>query len=235
MNTTHLIQQDPLSENIGFPEFVSYPGSQDSKNEIRAGFRHPDTKMNTTHLMQQDTCSENLGTPEFVSYPSETQEIRAGFLKLEQKINNLEKLVKDSTSKILAQMSILTGNMNVRKRTFPISTFAELGQLDSDAETNPEEFIRLLKTMIGDESITIGLRRLLSDDLLFKMNYSGKMGQVGLMHYSNFTNLLYEALKNDDYSLRQYKDDLRSAFNKAKNKVYKYNHEQKKRKRNSED
>ncbi|XP_017061316.1 uncharacterized protein LOC108101478 [Drosophila ficusphila] len=57
-------------------------------------------------------------------------------------------------------MSILTANLNVPKRTFPISSFEELGHLYSDAEANPKAFISLFKTMIGGEGIIAGLRRL---------------------------------------------------------------------------
>ncbi|XP_017057742.1 uncharacterized protein LOC108099017 isoform X2 [Drosophila ficusphila] len=156
-------------------------------------------------------------------------EISARFFKLEQQIDNLEKYVIDTTSKILAEISILTANMNVGKRTFPVSSFEELGQLESDAQANPEAFIISFKNIIGNKGIKTGLKRLLSEDLLFKMNYSGKMGQVGLVKYNNFTDVLYESLKTDNYSLDQYKLDLRSAFTKAKNKVYKNTYDKKKK------
>ncbi|XP_017062079.1 uncharacterized protein LOC108101996 [Drosophila ficusphila] len=109
-----------------------------------------------------------------------------------------------------------------------LNNLEKLDQLENDAEANQEALITLFKNMLGGEGVVAGLRRLISDDVLYKMNYSGKMGQVGLTKFSNFTNVLYESLRNEHYSYRQFQDDFRTSFTKAKNKKYKNSYKKKK-------
>ncbi|KAM8702422.1 hypothetical protein ACLKA7_007753 [Drosophila subpalustris] len=54
-----------------------------------------------------------------------------------------------------------------------------------------------------------------------EMNYGGSNSKKGLSSFENLNNALFEATKREGYSLDDYKRDVRAAFGKAKNRVYK--------------
>ncbi|XP_032598757.1 uncharacterized protein LOC6556499 [Drosophila grimshawi] len=108
-----------------------------------------------------------------------------------------------------------------KQNDFPVKTMEALTALDKKIANNMQSYIELFRILLFPNGIVKNIGLILDEELFMEMNYAGYGSKTGLSNYVNFNNALYESLRTEGYSFDDYKKDVRMAFAKAKNRVYK--------------
>ncbi|XP_067633750.1 uncharacterized protein [Eurosta solidaginis] len=145
-----------------------------------------------------------------------------------QQLRNEIQCLKDVTNTVINQnVKILTalekGCENIRspKANFPVSSPLEIEELENKVKTDFERYVIIFRSILMPDGIHKYLHRILSEELCFEMNYSGRSSKKGLRDFVNLNRALYESIQRDGYSMSDYTRDVCSAFQKIKNKKYK--------------
>ncbi|KAH8238145.1 hypothetical protein KR032_000125 [Drosophila birchii] len=144
--------------------------------------------------------------------------------RMEQRIDKIEtQLIKliDTSTKIMISVRQLSEHRGPPKTDFPCNAIEELDGIEAKVAADPPKYIELFREMLAPEGISKNLNRILSLSLLMDMNYAGTNSRTGLMSYVSLNNAIYESQRADGYTLRDYAKDVRTAFAKLKNRVYK--------------
>ncbi|KAL7738859.1 hypothetical protein ACLKA6_001309 [Drosophila palustris] len=110
---------------------------------------------------------------------------------------------------------------------FPLKDLTSLAEMDAKIEENSDKYIDFIRRLMPD-GIVKDLSRVLSESLIMDMNYSGTFSKKGLNSFQSVNTALYEATKKEGYTMEDYEKDVRVAFNKSKNRVYKKKSNEKK-------
>ncbi|EDV97665.1 GH14573 [Drosophila grimshawi] len=145
---------------------------------------------------------------------------------ISQRLSSLERkmdFLLNINTRILARVDKICENMRtVTKPTdFPVKTKEGLETVDVKIANNMDKYIELFKSLLKPSGIIKNIGRILDQKLLMEMNYAGCSSKTGLSNYVNLNTALYESLRTEGYSFDDYKKDVRMAFAKAKNRVYK--------------
>ncbi|KAH8343232.1 hypothetical protein KR059_007267 [Drosophila kikkawai] len=144
--------------------------------------------------------------------------------RLEQRMDKMEtQLVKliDTSTKIMTTVKKLIDRRAPPKTDFPCKSIAELDGIDAKVAADPPKYIEMFRAMLAPEGVSKNLNRILATSLLMDMNYAGSCYKTGLTTYVNLNNAIYESQQADGYTLEDYAKDVRTAFTKIKQRVYK--------------
>ncbi|XP_062130186.1 uncharacterized protein LOC133841602 isoform X2 [Drosophila sulfurigaster albostrigata] len=151
--------------------------------------------------------------------------------------NDLEKRMREMEHSMKKQMMDLQRKINKvneslmslldykntqhRKTMFPLQTEDDVCEMDRKVAESPSEFVDIFRRMLMPEGLTKNLERVLSSDLLMKFNFTGTVKMMAFDKFVHLNNAMYEAIKEDDLSFVEYTKEVREAFSKIKNRLYK--------------
>ncbi|XP_016976520.1 uncharacterized protein LOC108042639 [Drosophila rhopaloa] len=146
--------------------------------------------------------------------------------RLERRIEKIESQLStmvEQNSKILTTIKKIAEKFqtSLPKPEFPIKTIEELDEIEAKVAANPEKYVELFRTILSPEGVKKHLNRILATSILMNMNYSGTCSKTGLNSYVSLNMSLYESQKRDGYTFGDYGKEVRAAFAKLKNRVYK--------------
>ncbi|XP_044249356.1 uncharacterized protein [Drosophila takahashii] len=78
----------------------------------------------------------------------------------------------------------------------------------------------MFKAYIGD-SLSKNLSRIISPELIMQMNYAGCRQKEGFSTFAALNAVMYESQKREGYRHEDFIKDIRAAFTRQKNRVYK--------------
>ncbi|XP_034473098.1 uncharacterized protein LOC117780609 [Drosophila innubila] len=153
---------------------------------------------------------------------------------IHQKLDNLSSRLsslESNVANVLAVVKKLAVNSKFTASVeFPVENLSSLEEINKKVEEDSQRYVALLRSTLMPEGVIKNLGRVLSLSLIMDMNYGGTFSKKGLNSFESLNSALYEAVKRDGYTFDDYKRDVRLAFSKAKNKVYKRNTELNKQK-----
>ncbi|XP_051859912.1 uncharacterized protein LOC117568428 isoform X2 [Drosophila albomicans] len=151
--------------------------------------------------------------------------------------NDLEKRMREMDDSMKRQMMDLQRKINKvneslmslldykntkhRKTMFPLQTEDDVCEMDRKVAESPSEFVDIFRRMLMPEGLTKNLERVLSSELLMKFNFTGTVKMMAFDKFVHLNNAMYEAIKEDDLSFVEYTKEVRVAFFKIKNRLYK--------------
>ncbi|XP_017484929.1 PREDICTED: uncharacterized protein LOC108373540 [Rhagoletis zephyria] len=94
-------------------------------------------------------------------------------------------------------------------------------EIESTCSENSEHYITVIKTLIAPEGLAKNIARLIDRKVILMMNYDGVNNKISFKEYKCFNNAIFEALKKDGYTEKEYVRDIRTAFKNCKNVFYK--------------
>jgi len=225
-------------ETIELPNQDTLDYSIDSKPEYDE-FENTWT-MSEPMTIQQDEDQEELteqnqrefaDVDPFMDIPENSTALVEEIKKLRKDIKDLKKIVTVNNPTILEGVSKIpnilvevTKLSEIPKSIFPIASFDALDNFEAELEGSSSKYIPMFKTLLLPGGISKNLKRVVSDKLLFQMNYAGIKDRKGFAVYTHLLNALFEAVKEDDYTWNDFKKDCRKSIYRIKNKVYKNNH-----------
>ncbi|KAH8235374.1 hypothetical protein KR038_003216 [Drosophila bunnanda] len=154
--------------------------------------------------------------------------------RLEERMDRIEsQIIKliDTSTKIMTSVRKLSERRSPPKTDFPCKSIGDLDGIEAKVAADQPKYIELFRAMLAPEGVSKNLNRILSTSVLMGMNYAGTCSKTGLTSYVNLNNALYESQRADGYTLGDYAKDVRTAFTKLKNRVYKATNKIKKRRR----
>ncbi|XP_020803359.1 uncharacterized protein LOC110180078 [Drosophila serrata] len=125
----------------------------------------------------------------------------------------------------------LTERRGPPKTDFPCKSIGELDEIEAKVAADQSKYIELFRAMLAPEGVSKNLNRILTTTVLMEMNYGGTCSKKGLTSYVNLNNAIYESQRADGYTWGDYAKDVRTAFSKLKNRIYKATSKSKKRRR----
>ncbi|KAH8302386.1 hypothetical protein KR044_005901 [Drosophila immigrans] len=138
---------------------------------------------------------------------------------LERKVDFLLNL----NTKILARVDKLceTGKEVMEPTEFPIKSRDELEAIDEKIANSPDKYIELFKSFFQPFGFEKHIGRIFDEDLIAEMNFDGVSSKIGLSNYANLNSALFEAQKKEGFAYADYRKSVRTAFLRAKNRIYK--------------
>ncbi|XP_016955862.1 uncharacterized protein LOC108028498 [Drosophila biarmipes] len=236
-NNSTAIEGVDLQDSLGY--------SVDSKPEFD-DFENSWTMSDPVTIQEEDLSAQTQqkfkDVDPFMDIPENSTALVEEIKNLRKDIKELKQIVTDNNPKVLEKVSKIPnilvevsklvenpGHSRHTKCVFPVTSFEELDEMEVNLESSPEKYIPMLKALLLPAGISKNLKRVVSDQLLFQMNYAGIKDRKGFAVYTNLLNALFEAVKHEHYTWNDFKRDCRMAIYRIKNRVYKNNHFAKKK------
>ncbi|XP_017841207.1 uncharacterized protein LOC108598949 isoform X1 [Drosophila busckii] len=147
--------------------------------------------------------------------------------KISERLSSLERKVEfllNVNTKILTRVDKICEHLRPLppQNEFPIKCMEELEEIDVKVSNNPERYAQLFQSLLNPLGISKHLGRIFDKSLLMQMNYGGFCSKTALSDYVNLNAALFaESQKKEGYTFDDYKKEVRLAFQKTKNRVYK--------------
>jgi len=182
-----------------------------------------DNKTHEELLAQSRQQQQNHEIDPFGDLSSTNIALADEIKKLRDDLNSLKNIVTSTNPKILEGVSRLCENIDnfQSKPIFPVTSFEDLENLEEAIEVNFNHYVPIFKALLIPGGVSANLKRIIDEKLLFEMNLSGKSQKIGISKYKNLLNALFQAVQRDHYTFSEFQSDIRTAFSKIKNKIYK--------------
>nr|XP_016995139.1 uncharacterized protein LOC108056040 [Drosophila takahashii] len=187
-----------------------------------------DTICESNHILPDKSTilNNSLSQNQFEQLVQNLNSDNSNVARMERKIEKIESQISmlvDQNSKILAKVNKISEKFQagLPKTEFPIKSLEELDEIEAEVTANHEKYVELFRTILAPEGVQKHLNRILSTSLLMNMNYAGTCSKTGLNSYVNLNMAMYESQKREGFTFGDYAKEVRTAFAKSKNKVYK--------------
>ncbi|XP_016931787.2 uncharacterized protein [Drosophila suzukii] len=147
---------------------------------------------------------------------SEVRKMRTDLAELKA----VNSAILDSTAQMLALWRKMAPVEPTLKADFPIRSLDHLKEVDDKIYGKMEKYVPLFKSILGNNLIK-NLDQIISPEVIIQLNYSGSRHKYGLANFHNLNSVLQESQKREGYALLDYVKDIRLAFVRQKNKIYK--------------
>ncbi|KRK06571.1 uncharacterized protein LOC26535929 isoform X1 [Drosophila yakuba] len=195
---------------------------QDIRVQDATGNLHQNVVHKSTNFMVVNSPNQN----QFEHFVQTLNSDNANVSRMERKIEKMESQIAtlvEQNNQILAKVKRISDKFQtgLPKTEFPIKTIEELSEIEAKVTENYDKYVDLFRTILAPEGVKKHMSRILSTSILMSMNYSGTGSKTGLNSYVNLNKCIYDSQKRDGYTFADYVQDVRRAFAKMKNKVYK--------------
>ncbi|XP_017490145.1 PREDICTED: uncharacterized protein LOC108378357 isoform X2 [Rhagoletis zephyria] len=155
------------------------------------------------------------------------QTILHNIVKLQE--NNLNGL-----SQIAAVLEKLLNKNSMVKvdAVFPIKSWEELKDIDELCRNDSTRYIQCIKAIVSPEGIEKNFHRLVDRKLIQLLNYDGVSNKAPFKDFTFLNSAIFEAIKSEGYTNKEYVRDIRNSFKLYKNLFYKKRYEERKKNRN---
>ncbi|XP_037824532.1 uncharacterized protein LOC119612747 [Lucilia sericata] len=93
-------------------------------------------------------------------------------------------------------------------------------KLNSLISADPNSYIPKIKTILRPGGLEKNFDRLLNKDVYLSLNYDGLNGKRGLKEFQSLHDVIYEALKEDGYTIQVFKKKMQHCFKIYKNRFF---------------
>ncbi|XP_017110885.1 uncharacterized protein LOC108134893 [Drosophila elegans] len=220
-----LAKEDKANRSLALDD-IEHESDFTNKSNISAPELPGDSKQNEPNKSIRSNQNNCLTQNQFDQLVQVLSSENINVTRLERRIDKIESqlsMLAGQNIKILATLKKIADKFqtSLPKAEFPIKAIEELDEIEAKVAANPDKYAELFRTILSPEGVRKHLNRILDQSILMNMNYSGTCSKTGLNSYVNLNMALFESQKKEGYTFGDYGKDVRTAFAKLKNRVYK--------------